>query len=346
MKYSIGYQLPDENDSTAEIVSDYIDSVSSVYFAFPGRASARNAIDTNEKEEMFEELKYIRSLGVSLSLLFNANCYGAGAVSPDFKREIIDDTGELVAKLDLTDITTTSPFVAKVIKKEFPQIRVTASVNMWVGTTQAMKYLGEDFDGFYMQREYNRDFKKIKELSNWCAANGKMLKLLANSGCLYSCPFHIFHDNLVAHEKQASLLGNALSTRPSPCWDMMYSLSSEEAAATFLQESWIRPQDISEYEGYFSEVKLATRMHSNPRRVVAAYVSGRFYGNMFDLTEPSFSMRFENEILDATRFPKDWFERTSNCSKDCEACGYCINAAKYMLVSKAQLEKEYMSKIQ
>ncbi|MBQ3668977.1 MAG: hypothetical protein II920_07115, partial [Clostridia bacterium] len=297
MKFSIGYQLPDEFDSTAEIVNDYIENISSVYFALPGQASARNAIDASDREEMLEELKFIRSLGVSLSLLYNANCYGAGAVSEAFRQEIVSDIGNLTDKLELTDITTTSPFVARVAKAAFPQLRVTASVNMWIGTTQAMKYLGDDFDCFYMQREYNRSFKKIKELSSWCVANGKKLKMLANSGCLYTCPFHIFHDNLVAHEKEASLLGNAVSKRPSPCWDMMYSLPKEEAAAVYLQESWIRPNDIAKYEGFFSEVKLATRMHSNPRRVVAAYVSGRFYGNMFDLTEPSYSMRFDKEIL-------------------------------------------------
>ncbi len=344
MKFSIGYQLPDEYDSTAEIVNDYIDSISSVYFACPGQASARNEISAAEKDGMFEELQYIRSLGVSLTLLYNANCYGENAVSPAFKKEIAGTVGELIEKLDLTDVTTTSPFVARVIRQTFPGIRITASVNMWIGTVQAMRYLGDDFDGFYMQREYNRDFGKIRELSEWCAEHGKKLKLLANSGCLYSCPFHIFHDNLVAHEKAAGALGNAVSKRPSPCWDMMYSLPVEEAAAVFLQESWIRPNDIARYEGFFSEAKLATRMHSNPRRVVAAYASGRFYGNMFDLTEPSYSMRFDREILDATRFPKDWFEKTANCSRNCGRCGYCRETAKSMLVSKEKLEREYMSR--
>ena len=345
MKFSIGYQLPDEYDSTAEIVDDYIDAISNVYFAFPGRASARSAIDPADREEMLEELSYIHKRGPSLSLLYNANCYAEHAVSPSFKEEILKDVGELIEKLDLMGVTTTSPFVARVIKQAFPSVKITASVNMWIGTVQAMKYLGEDFDCFYMQREYNRNFKKIRELSEWCTTNGKTLKLLANSGCLYTCPFHTFHDNLVAHEREASQLGNAVSNRPSPCWDMIYSLPVEQAAAVFLQESWIRPSDITKYEGYFSEVKLATRMHSNPRRVISAYVTGRFYGNMLDLTEPSYSLRFDKEILDATRFPKDWFERTSDCSKDCDRCGYCLSAAREMLVSKAQLEREYLSDI-
>ena len=343
MKFSIGYQLPDEYDSTAEIVQDYQEHISSVYFSAPGHSSARSVVEKEAQEEMLEELRYIRNLGVSLTLLYNANCYGDGAVSSDFQKEILETVGSMVDAVGITDVTTTSPFVAKVVKKEFPEIKICASVNMWIGTEQAMKYLGDHFDGYYLQRELNRDFRRIKQLSDWCKQNGKQLRLLANSGCLYTCPFHTFHDNLVAHEKGASQLDNAMSSRPSPCWDMMHRLSEEEAAATFLQESWIRPQDIAQYEPYFEEVKLATRMHSNPRRVVGAYVRGKFSGNMFDLTEPSYSRRFHRHVLDATKFPTDWFERTSNCSRNCDSCGYCRKVAQEMLVSKRELEKMYLS---
>lgn len=343
MKFSIGYQLPDEYDSTAEIVQDYQAHISSVYFSAPGHSSARSVVEQEAWEGMREELRYIRNLGVSLTLLYNANCYGDGAVSSQFEKEILETVGTMVKEVGITDLTTTSPFVAKVVKRAFPQIKICASVNMWIGTVQAMEYLGDTFDGYYMQRELNRDFKRIKQLSDWCARNGKQLRLLANSGCLYTCPFHTFHDNLVAHEKGASQLDNAMSNRPSPCWDMMHRLADEEAAAVFLRESWIRPQDIGNYEPYFSEVKLATRMHSNPRRVVGAYVRGRFSGNMFDLTEPSYSQRFHRHVLDATKFPEDWFVRTSNCSRDCAACGYCSRTAQQMLVSKRELEKMYLS---
>ena len=83
-------------------------------------------------------------------------------------------------------------------------------------------------------------------------------------------------------------------------------------------------------------------MHYNPRRVVSAYVRGRFVGNMLDLTEPSYSRRFQEYILDATKFPPDWFEKTTNCSKNCDACGYCKEVAKQVMVSKRELEKLYL----
>lgn len=343
MKFSIGYQLPDEYDSIAEICKDYKDHISSVYFSAPEQISARSVIAGENRTDMLRELRYVRDLGIKLTLLYNANCYGDEAVSSRFKEKIVENIHAMRDAVNITDITTTSPFVAKTVKETFPELKVCASINMWVGTTQAMQYLGDCFDGYYMQREWNRDFEKINELSDWCTKHGKTLKMLANSGCLYTCPFHIFHDNLVAHETGACKLDNAMSSNPSPCWDMMENLNQMEAAAVFLQESWVRPEDICKYENYFSEVKLASRMHSNPRRVVNAYVKGSFKGNMFDLTEPSYSKRFKAYILDATRFPKDWFERTANCTKKCEECGYCANVARDMMIKKADLEKMYMS---
>ncbi len=344
MKFSIGYQLPDEYDSTAEIVEDFSEHISSVYFSAPGHSSARSAIDEADREGMMEELSYIHSLGTPLVALYNANCYGDGAISPEMKEDVIKNVGEMVDTLGISDITTTSPFIAQVIKREFPEIKICASVNMWIGTVQAMKYLGDNFDGYYMQRELNRDFERIEQLKSWCNEHSKQLKLLANSGCLYTCPFHTFHDNLVAHEKGVSKNENAMGNYPSPCWNLMRSMDALDAAATFLRESWIRPEDVKHYEPYFDEMKLATRMHSNPRRVVSAYVRGRFTGNLFDLTEPSYSIRFKSHILDATKIPSDWFDRMKKCSRNCESCDYCRTVAKNALVNKAELEKMYMSK--
>jgi hypothetical protein len=116
-----------------------------------------------------------------------------------------------------------------------------------------------------------------------------------------------------------------------------------DSTAAFLQGSWIRPEDIPAYEPYFSELKLATPMHSNPRRVVSAYVMNRFSGNLFDLTEPSFSRRFKDHILDATKLPTCWFSQTTNCSRNCDECGYCRKVAEKALVSKSDLEKMYLS---
>lgn len=338
MKYSIGYQLPDEYDSTYELCSDYKDHIGSVYFSWANEPGGRMPLCADDEESVrevsdfqLEELQKIRELGPELTLLLNANCYGESANSPEFAEKILKLCRFLKTQADISSVTTTSPFVAKTIKKHFADgIKITASVNMRVDSILTMQQLGADFDGFYIRKELNRDLSKIEKLKKWCDGNKKELHILANSGCLSYCGFQTYHDNLVAHHKYMQKSEDAF---PAPCWEYLYSSKKETALARILGSNWIRPEDVENYEPYFSEMKLATRMHSSPRRVVSAYVRGRFKGNIMDLTEPSYSPLFRGSVLDNTLFPSDWFEVTSHCEKNCHECDYCKKVAGQILRS-------------
>lgn len=72
-----------------ELVRDYSEHISSVYFSAPGQASARSIINEQDTETMLDELLFIRQeLGIPLTMLYNANCYGDTAISPKFEKEI------------------------------------------------------------------------------------------------------------------------------------------------------------------------------------------------------------------------------------------------------------------
>jgi collagenase-like PrtC family protease len=328
-KYSLGYQLRDEEDSIVSIVRDYRADICEVYFALPGQPSGRAPLgfasggNESKVDRIFtEELAELSHMGIDLVLLFNANCYGDKATSSELRDQVKRQIDELLNHYNLVAVTTTSPFIARIIKQTFPQLECRASVNMRIGTVQAMVYLADYFDGFYLQREYNRDFDRIRELYEWCYSHGKKLHLLANSGCLRYCPFQTFHDNLVAHEANISNQKNVSMRYPSPCWEFM---DQRENWHCFLQNTWIRPEDIKHYVPYFQTIKLATRMHASPRRVIAAYSAGRFYGNLLNLTEPSYNPLFAGNIIDNSLFPGDWFQRTTTCDKNCHSCDYCKN---------------------
>ena len=177
MRYTIGYQLPDELDSTFALCRDFSDAISGVYFSLPGAPSARSVIDPACGEEMFEELKGIAGLQKRLILLYNANCYGAHATSADFRARILADLDFAQRELGVSDVTTASPFVAGVIKDAYPHVQVCASVNMRIGSIPAMQLL-TDFDAFYLQRELLYDFERIAILKRWCDAHGKTLRLI------------------------------------------------------------------------------------------------------------------------------------------------------------------------
>ena len=153
--------------------------------------------------------------------------------------------------------------------------------------------------------------------------------MLANSGCLNFCTGHAFHDNLVAHEKEILGLRNVQDFEPLTC---VRHLSQAQNRHAFLQGSWVRPEDIHNYEGLVSGVKLATRAHTRPALVVSAYVRGKFSGNLLDLCEPGFGSLFAPYVIDNTRMPKDFFDRVTRCDKQCHACDYCQRALEGALV--------------
>lgn len=324
MKFAVGYQQPENGEPFSAIVRDYREHLAELYFAWPGAASGRTALgagDWSAQAELEEELREIRAMGLRLDLLFNANCYGKLALSRKFEFEI----GSLIDYLDSRRlapeiITTASPFVAAAIRRHFPAIEIRASINMRLDSTTAMGYLADLFDSFHLRRDLQRDLATVKRFHQWCADHGKTLCMLANSGCLRNCPAQTFHDNLVAHDAEIREHRNVEDFSPHLCWKLY---QQPEKMVEFLRSSWIRPEELHLYEPYFPVVKLATRQHAEPRKVIGAYASGRFRGNLADLTEPCFSRAFFPWLLDNERFPPDWPETAGTCASNCHNCGKC-----------------------
>ena len=101
--------------------------------------------------------------------------------------------------------------------------------------------------------------------------------------------------------------------------------------------TFIRPEDICHYEGMIPFMKLATRTHSNPRLVLEAYTSGKFSGNLFDLTEPGHGIFFRGQILDNSRIPADYWKTRTLCRENCADCGYCRKVLENALISCEEL---------
>jgi collagenase-like PrtC family protease len=338
MKFSVGYQLADEGEEPfAEMVKDYLPHVAEVYFPWADLPSGRAALavrrgytDWNAQRRMEEDLLVLRRMGAKLDLLLNANCYGGLAASRHLQNQVasvLEHLGGLVGGVDA--VTTASLAVARTVKQFFGKTEVRASVNMRIGTVHGMRYVADLFDGYCVQREFNRDLAHLAELKEWAGANRKRIHLLANSGCLAFCSGQTFHDNMVAHEKEIDETLNVPGWTPHVCWNLLKDRANWPAV---LQATWIRPEDLHHYEGLFDVVKLATRMHANPRLVVAAYARGGHGGNLLDLLEPGFGPAFAPCFLDNTRFPADWFQRTSTCGRRCHKCDYCAKTLEQVLV--------------
>ncbi len=335
MRFSVGYQYKTDG-SWFKCIMEHKDRVAEVYFPWEGFASGRDPAALPEGMSRFgleaakrAELKAFHEAGIRLNLLLNGNCYGADSLSRAFFLSLGDTLDELITELGVSSVTTTSPVIAKFIKQNFPQIEVRASVNMEIGTTAGMAYLSNVFDGFYMQREHNRDFAYIRKMKAWCDKNGKKLCLLANSGCLNHCSAHHFHDNLVAHHAEIAKMDNAYEFQ-GICWDY---LREKKNLDSYLQiTNFIRPEDIRLYEEWFDCVKLATRASTHPERILRAYCEERYIGSVMNLLEPDHSGAVLPLLVENSEIPADFMENAGNCNKDCDSCDYCRRVLRNSLV--------------
>lgn len=336
MKFAIGYQLPDGDEPPfADLVREFREQIAEVYFPWLDLPTGRSPIVSHASEhqaaqtQLEQDLLEIRRLGARLDLLLNASCYGGKAYSVVLVERISSVIGRLRDLVGLDIVTTMSPLIAETVKRQFPGVEVRASVNMRLGTLPSLEYVAHLFDSYHVQRECNRDLARLAELHAWAEANGKRLILLVNSGCLSYCSVQTFHDNLVSHETEAAETTNVPTDAPALCWSYY---RKRRNWVRFLQNTWVRPEDLHHYEKQFPVVKLATRMHASPRRVTQAYASQHYSGNLPDLFEPGHGPLFAPYIIDNRRFPEDWFARTSTCARQCEHCDYCASVLAQVLV--------------
>ncbi len=328
MKFNVGYQV------NAEFIDQVLankESVSEVYFSWWDLPNGRHPFINQQKYEPWEsremlvrDLRKISSAGIKLNLLLNGNCYGAEVLTRHFQEEVFRIIDYLETGFGLEAITLASHYLAEKIKKRYSGIKTRASVNIRIGTQQGMDYVAQAFDGYYMQREYNRDLERIKQLREWCDENGKKLFVLANSGCINFCSAQVFHDNLVSHEAEINKYLGSADHYQGICWDY---LQSKDHFITFIKdESWIRPEDIDIYHQWFDGVKLATRVALNPGKILNAYIQRKYTGNLLDLLEPNHSRLIIPYIIENRAFPKDFAATVLSCNKSCSRCNYCQGA--------------------
>ena len=337
-EFSVGLPIG-ENDAFINDVIRHKEHIGEVYFSwgdFPSGRSAQAGYVTpwEAQAKQIKVLDRLRDAGLSFNLLFNANCYGEDAQARSLYEKIGETVDYIGAHYSLSSVTTTSPLIAKFIKNNFEGVKTRASVNMEIGTEEGFSYLSEWFDGYYMKREYNRDLRVIKKLRAWCDENGKELFMLANSGCLNNCSAHVFHDNLVAHEKAISTKDNAYAF-DGVCRDF---LKREGSAEEYLRvTNFIRPEDIDLVIEYFDGIKLATRVNPNPSRVLEAYVNRRFFGAVTSLLEPDHSGLFYPKVIENKKIEPTWAKTVLSCNKDCRACGFCVRTTENAIIKLEEI---------
>ncbi len=340
-KYAVGYDWMIRGGFTA-MVEPYLPTVKEVFFSWPGMVSGRNihlekSIDESI-EQLATDLAWCRRNGVELDLLFNANCYGEDAFTENLRAQVYD-VMENLGRRDLFPeiVTTTSQYIAKVLKVRYPQVEIRASVNMKLESTKAMEYISDIFDSYYICRDIQRDRSVLKLFSDWCNAHGKKLCMLVNSACLRCCPVQIWHDNYLCHKPWMAEEQEFILHYPYRLCGRV--TSKIETAVEFLRMSWIRPEDIHYYEPYVSAMKLATRSTPHPDMMLKAYAEGRWDGDLLEIL----GAEQVDFTIDNGSFPANWVESgiAQNCAINCNNCGKCDQVLQQVLRRKQSPQPKY-----
>ncbi len=310
-----------------ESCARHLPRIREVFFAWPGVLSCRPAPEftLEVRRRLLDDLAWSRANGVELDTLFNANCYGDDAISPvlaDFVRRNIDEMGECGLMPDT--VTTTSPFIATVLRRHYPGVRIRWSVNIRVHGSVGFESVLELFDSFYISRERHRDLGHVAAISAWARAHGKAVGMQVNSGCLRQCPFQTFHDNLHGHGDGRRPRDVETAREYGFSFFRCKTHFDRGNYEDFLRATWLRPEDMPEYEPHVDIVKLATRRHKDPVGVLAAYATYKSPASLADIMDPSypFPRRFAGEAFAESEGL--WREvRGCKDADDCRHCGKC-----------------------
>lgn len=159
-----------DNASFQGVCARYLNRIKEVFFAWPGVTASRPMDDWTQerRQQIVSDLKWARTHNIELDAIFNANCYGDIAISDT----LADHVSNMISEMDKeglfpNHLTTTSPFIATIVRQKFPNIKLRFSINMDIASTIALKYVDELFDSFYAGRNDHRRLDYVKKMSTW-----------------------------------------------------------------------------------------------------------------------------------------------------------------------------------
>jgi collagenase-like PrtC family protease len=243
------------------------------------------------KKTMQEEIQRIHKKGCRFNYLLNSTCLDNQELSGPFQKKISKFLDSLT-KISVDSVTVSLVCVLKVIKKDFPQLKINVSTMAQVDTPDKAKFwedLGAEKITLY-EVNVNRNFGLLEKIRK--ATNCK-LQLIANNGCLYECPFTVNHGLLCSHASQKNHASRGFII---DFYRIFCSYLRIKDPVNFIRADWIRPEDIRYYEDLgIDSIKLVNRGMATDalKKIVNAYSNRAYEGNLMDIfPSPSKNINF------------------------------------------------------
>jgi hypothetical protein len=307
-----GRQKLEPKESAADWVLPYIDQpvkfwrelaatwgahIREVYFPIPleGIHSGRPPQADAHLQE------FIRSAPLNASILINPIVL-PGPVE-QFAAPIIETLRRLCDQRPIRGVTLANPDLARQIRRQLPDLELTASVLMDIHTPHQAAMIEDLFDHLVPSSRIMRNRKALQQIRE--AFSGQ-IRLMVNEACLPDCLHRIQHFSEMAggNGSPQSLCSDLLEAKP---W-------------LRLTGAWVLPQHLDLYAGLFDHLKLAGRVTLKEprdyRRVVEAYVQGHS-------TTPDAIGGGPASVLTPLAIDTDFFAHTLECRQQCHRCDHC-----------------------
>jgi collagenase-like PrtC family protease len=236
-------------------------------------------------------------------------------------------------------LTIANPLYISEVKKNFPDLEISASVLDDIDCAHKAKMYSElGADIITPDGDVNRDLETLRKMKK--AANAEF-KLMLNDGCLYKCPFRRFHFNYISHKSVE------LGPVEQDIFTEKCGLVSLQDRSQILKSGWIRPEDMEHYTDITHFFKIVGRTHPKSMviRTVRAYMNQIWEGDLLDIVSGSlygigidFGAHLDNVSLTQAHF----FEKITSCDRNCESCGFCAELAgklvSFKVVTRGKLE--------
>jgi collagenase-like PrtC family protease len=272
---------------------DFIDSIrkyksvkevySKLTSDFTGGGRASVMVPKISKSGLKYFINNLHSQQIEFNYLLNFTCLNNQEITKAGYNKL-RKTLDWLSSIEVDSLTVATPYLCEIIKRHYPHFKIKVSAFAGVNNLHQVKYW-ENLGAHTITLEpqtLNREFGAIETITN---STDLDIQLIVNQSCLYSCPNVRAHANLMSHASQSShyLKGFFLDYYSMKCKYLKL-----KDPVNFIRNTWIRPEDISEYEKIgVKNFKIIQRNWPTDKleRITKAYSEKHYDGNLADLGE-------------------------------------------------------------
>ncbi|MBN2143973.1 MAG: U32 family peptidase [Candidatus Aureabacteria bacterium] len=231
------------------------------------------------KKQVSSFLKKCQSKKINFNYLFNHYCASGLQFSKKGVRFILDKCDYLLDS-GVSSLTVSDPYLAKLIKKNYPDLKINASVFCRIETLEKAKYWQEL--GASRITLFSNNILRNKERLGSIVKNISIpLQLIVNNCCLYHCVNTDQHANLESHSSGKVRESTYLNYYTFDC-----RYSRLLAPHLIIKSNFIRPEDLKTYQDLgIHHFKITDRTLSPDKiiKITKAYADNAYPGNLSEL---------------------------------------------------------------